>query len=484
MPSDGAVVKSKSKQRSHHARDSDVMYVRGDLDGENTLPANIRSRLYDLFDHIEKEFQNLYVENVALQEKVDQLNERLELALDRQLDKDADVSEIAPKGGKNKPSQFSQKIKTTYKASTSKIVSSFKTGSSGCQLVREYKGHRDGVWDVCWCPSTDGIIGTASADHTARVWDACSSSCLLQYMGHTGSVNSIKFHPYNQLVVTASGDNTAHIWMAAVTPSNQEKAHSSEDEVDMSEKEDMEEAADHVESAVIRTPSTELRGHTSVIIAADWMAAGDQIVTASWDRAANVYDAATGELLQSLVGHDQELTHASTHPSQKLVVTSSKDTTFRLWDFRDRSMHSVNVFQGHTESVTSAVFTAGDKVVSGSDDRMVKVWEIKNMRSPVATIRLDSPVNRLSVSPAHNVIAIPHDNRHVRLYDLAGNRLARLPRGNRLGHKRMVCATAWSDKEVTPGCNLFTCGFDRKVLGWSVNLEKENKDKDKDKDRD
>lgn len=32
------------------------------------------------------------------------------------------------------------------------------------------------------------------------------------------------------------------------------------------------------------------------------MATGDQIVTASWDRTANVYDAATGELLQSLVG--------------------------------------------------------------------------------------------------------------------------------------------------------------------------------------
>ncbi len=29
----------------------------------------------------------------------------------------------------------------------------------------------------------------------------------------------------------------------------------------------------------------------------------------------------------------------------------------------------------------------------------------------------------------------------------------------------MVCACAWSD-ETTP--NLFTCGFDRVTLGWSV----------------
>ena len=31
---------------------------------------------------------------------------------------------------------------------------------------------------------------------------------------------------------------------------------------------------------------------------------------------------------------------------QRLVVTSSKDSTFRLWDFRE-TIHSVSVFQGH-----------------------------------------------------------------------------------------------------------------------------------------
>lgn len=88
------------------------------------------------------------------------------------------------------------------------------------------------------------------------------------------------------------------------------------------------------------------------------------------------------------------------------------------------------------------------------------------MRSPVATIRVDSPVNRLSVSSS-GLIAIPHDNRHVRLFDLTGQRLARLPRSSRLGHSRMVASVAWSEEQIA-GVTLFTCGFDRKVLGWSV----------------
>lgn len=96
------------------------------------------------------------------------------------------------------------------------------------------------------------------------------------------------------------------------------------------------------------------------------------------------------------------------------------------------------------------------------------------MRSPVATIRVDSPVNRLSVSSG-GLIAIPHDNRHIRLFDLHGQRLARLPRSSRQGHSRIVTSVIWSD-EMVAGMNLFTCGFDRRVLGWNVGSVKDQKE--------
>uniref|UniRef100_A0A1I7WYQ8 WD repeat-containing protein 37 n=1 Tax=Heterorhabditis bacteriophora TaxID=37862 RepID=A0A1I7WYQ8_HETBA len=73
-----------------------------------------------------------------------------------------------------------------------------------------------------------------------------------------------------------------------------------------------------------------------------------QLITASWDRTANIYDVERGEVLNILSGHEMELNHCSAHPSRKLVVTSSKDSTFRLWDFRE-TIQSVAVFQGHQE---------------------------------------------------------------------------------------------------------------------------------------
>ena len=63
------------------------------------------------------------------------------------------------------------------------------------------------------------------------------------------------------------------------------------------------------------------------------------------------------------------------HPTQQLLVTSSEDATFRLWDFRAPPIHSVNVFQGHSKSVNSATFSSREYVVSGSDDHSIKVCE-------------------------------------------------------------------------------------------------------------
>ena len=124
----------------------------------------------------------------------------------------------------------------------------------------------------------------------------------------------------------------------------------------------------------------------------DWLVEGQQLVTASWDHTAKLWDFESGQVIHSLegesttrwfpvaqhqaggivlpfvypilsslpsnfslsstfspflhvplfsflsslslipppLGHDLELTHVCTHPTQQLDVTSSQDTTFRL----------------------------------------------------------------------------------------------------------------------------------------------------------
>ncbi|EDV20580.1 uncharacterized protein TRIADDRAFT_31828, partial [Trichoplax adhaerens] len=368
-------------------------------------------------------------------------------------------------------------MKSTYKGKVSQAITNLKAGNNQLECKREkiFLGHRDGIWEVkCTDYANNAILGTASADHTACIWDIESGQRLIQYQGHEGSVNSIRFHENEPLVCTGSGDSSAHIWRINlgnfhdfISTGN---LNTDEDLMNNNYEGTQIRSADSSSGYVIRNSILQLRDHSGVVTTADWLLDGDQIVTASWDRTAKLWDVHTGMVIQTLTGHEEDITYAATHPTQNLLVTSSKDTTFRLWDFRSSSIHSVNVFQGHSNTVTSCVF-AKDKIVSGSDDRTVKVWDLKNMRSPSATMRLDSAVNKLSVS--NNVIAIPHDNRHIRLYDLNGNRIARLPRSNGQGHKRMVCCTAWCEDDNAP-CNLFSAGFDRKVIGWNIDMQNGN----------
>ncbi|XP_013415666.1 WD repeat-containing protein 37 [Lingula anatina] len=469
MPTDSVGVKEKRKdlnlRRNRSSAEGSVF--RRFNEGESLLPAELRGRLHDLFALIEDEYEKLYVENQTLHEKLEHYRST---AGDKAEGVDSGDGTKAPK---KSSSQISQKIKDTYKTSTSRIVSTFKNQSAGSHFVREFSGHGDGVWDVSVSKLHQvTIVGTSSADGAAKLWSSETGECVTNYFGHKGSVNSLRFHPSQDHVVTASGDQTAHVWKAQISLPLEKRAPS-DDELELSEKEELDASDEYhmFDANVIRVPQTDLTGHSNVVVAADWMAGGREVITASWDRTAILYDVDTGAILNTLQGHEKELTNVCTHPVQKLVVTSSKDTTFRLWDFRNPSMQ-LNVFQGHTEPVTTAVFVAADKIVSGSDDRSVKIWDLKNMRSPMETIRTDAPVNRLAVSPSHQILAIPQDNRHIRLYDINGVRLGRLPRSNRVGHSRMVCAAAWD--EDSPTCNLFTCGFDRLVLGWYVNPQRKD----------
>ncbi len=65
-----------------------------------------------------------------------------------------------------------------------------------------------------------------SPDGTACVWDAESAQLLHKYVGHSGSVNALSFHPHENLACTASGDSSVHIWKYHVSSSHRQRSGS------------------------------------------------------------------------------------------------------------------------------------------------------------------------------------------------------------------------------------------------------------------
>lgn len=475
-----------------------------------------KQRLHELFTLIEHEMETLYFENRALRDRLERseqpptgagdtnqarqttttttmpnaemgsitttptrrnfpfpiLQNETSLRYQQQL---SDGPERQKSSAKKATQSRQQKWKSAFINPSGKLA--LKVGAnfpeSKHRFVQTFKGHVDGVWHVCTAHfGSVYLLASASADQTSKIWLAEQpAQPVATYSGHSGSVNSVAIRAEgssaysavygSQLtILTCSGDRTAHIWrvnLEQILEKHRERTTANE----------AQERENEAVQQLVHQPLLKLTGHSDVITDGGWLFGGEQIITVSWDRTAKLFDAESGKILKVLSGHDQELTGCSSHPTQKLLATASRDFTFRLWDFRE-PIHSVAVFQGHNDAVTSVRFSTLHHIVSGSDDRTVKVWDLRNMRSPMAAIRLDSAANRIDICNTRNLLAIPMDNRNISVYDLNGNRQARIPRSTGKCHHRLVNACAWlCDHPVN---NLISCGFDKQIIGWRVHL--------------
>jgi hypothetical protein len=120
------------------------------------------------------------------------------------------------------------------------------------------RGHTGTVRSVVFSPDGAKVV-TASADGTARVWDANTGAEVLALRGHTGTVRSARFSPGGGRVVTASGDGTARVWDA------------------------------NTGATVLA-----LDGHTGGVMDAAFSPDGARLLTVEADRTVRLYDASPG----------------------------------------------------------------------------------------------------------------------------------------------------------------------------------------------
>jgi hypothetical protein len=74
--------------------------------------------------------------------------------------------------------------------------------------------HDGEIWAASFSPNSRRVV-TASADKTARVWEAASGRPVGESMRHDGWVLAASFSPDGRWVLTASEDKTARVWEVA-----------------------------------------------------------------------------------------------------------------------------------------------------------------------------------------------------------------------------------------------------------------------------
>jgi CHAT domain-containing protein/DNA-binding beta-propeller fold protein YncE len=126
----------------------------------------------------------------------------------------------------------------------------------------------------------------------------------------------------------------------------------------------------------------ELRGHKDTVYHVAFSPDGERVVTASSDKTARVWAAATGKVVAKLRGHTDGVSCAAFSPDGGLVVTASADGRAQLWEAT--TGYLVTKLKAHARfigvawyGVTSAVFSPdGRLVATASTDGKVRLWVV------------------------------------------------------------------------------------------------------------
>lgn len=122
-----------------------------------------------------------------------------------------------------------------------------------------------------------------------------------------------------------------------------------------------------------------------------------------------------GLILQS---HTKAITSVSVSPDKQLVLSTSDDSTIRLWDLSRKTQKTC--IKTHKDRVNCGLFSPDQKYfATGSDDCTVKVWELDDLSTTNTLKGHNKAVKCLSIgTDSRSLISGSSDNT-IRIWDLS-----------------------------------------------------------------
>ena len=195
---------------------------------------------------------------------------------------------------------------------------------TGKELLK-LEGHRIVVYSAAFSPDGKTIVSAGGGEYSSfidsfwsvRIWDAESGKELQRLEKHTKYIRSAAFSPDGKRIVSTSGDETVVIWSASGWSAwLQQKM---------------------VPQRVIH--------HFEAVHSAVFSPDGKKIITTSGgqledengreDYTVRIWDAESGNLLQTLTRNPWTIGHAAFSPCGKKAVTTTWDGITRIWTLEE-----------------------------------------------------------------------------------------------------------------------------------------------------
>ena len=292
------------------------------------------------------------------------------------------------------------------------------TGSHSAVL----SGHTGQV--VCVVFSSDGTsLVSGGVDRTVKLWDVQTGGVVKTFYGHTNLIWSVSISADCTAIASGSANYTARLWNIQTGECFHTIQQEREVRYIMFSPKDPQHLISISNGKIwqwdgsgcqIRPPFD----GEHVAFSSD----GAQFVSCSTNTI-TIYNSSSGEIVTQFCVADK-VHQCSFSPDNRLVAIAADETAY-CWDITTSEPQLVETLVGHTEKITSLIFSSSTTLVSASRDSLVKFWQIGVQSTDLPRFDLQptylpsAPITSVTVKSTEGIAVTSDSDGVVKSWDIS-----------------------------------------------------------------
>ncbi|XP_076014962.1 apoptotic protease-activating factor 1 [Genypterus blacodes] len=251
-------------------------------------------------------------------------------------------------------------------------------------MLFEIMINRLSMLQYCHACPTSNLLAIAFSNYAVELWDLEANKKMADCSGHLSWVQCVQFSSDGSQLLSCSDDQTVRLWETKNVHTTSAVCLKRDSDVLFNDEDVIVSAADNCNRLQVRDGRTgsvlfQSEEQTSRIRCTCMSREPSAVALGQENGTVQVLELPSGTPLATLLGHTKTVHHCKFIHSGQTLVTSSEDTTIRVWKWQSGEC---KVLQGHKEQIRCFSLLSNSpsetRLLSWSFDGTVKVWDIES----------------------------------------------------------------------------------------------------------